>query len=566
MLALAAEVLAEVSGGAVAAYRFSPTTERVGWTGDADPPDLPERPAAWQAPSRSGDRVDLPVHGPDGEAVGLLRLVGGDAPDPAWLRTFASTTATAVSRAARVEALLRRNRHFVEAQRISHVGSYDFDIATGLNQWSDQLYRIYGREPGSFNADYERFLSMVHPDDREHVIATHQASMATLSPYQMEERVIWPDGSVHTLASWGEVVPDAEGRPARMVGICWDISEEKATAEALRRTSEQLSQVVEAAPDVVLVIGADGTVKRANRRLPEVLGHAPADVVGQPLALLLPDAGADGTALTALPREALALHRDGHEVPVEVSCVPFETAEGPATAAFLRDLTERRRTEELALLVHDAQVRRQHALEINDNVVQGLASVLYLLDLGRTGSAADAAQATLNAAQAMMDDLLSDLPEQPLPAGSLLRSRAHGATLDELVPAARSDPDAARVLVVDDAVDLRVLLRIALADAPHLQVVGEAEDGRQAVEQARLLQPDVVLLDLSMPVMDGITALPQIRRACPSAKVLALSGFDAGRMRQEALDAGADGYLEKGGPTAELVAAVEAMLPRLVRD
>jgi diguanylate cyclase (GGDEF)-like protein/PAS domain S-box-containing protein len=133
--------------------------------------------------------------------------------------------------ARRVEDLTRREQRLIEAQRISGVGSYDFEIATNTNIWSDQLYRIYGREPQSFNASYEIFLSMLHPDDREHVLAVHQHALETNTPYEMEERVVWPDGQVRTLASWGEVVADEEGRPLRMVGICWDITDRK-TMEA----------------------------------------------------------------------------------------------------------------------------------------------------------------------------------------------------------------------------------------------------------------------------------------------------------------------------------------------
>ena len=132
-----------------------------------------------------------------------------------------------------LEALRRSEQRLIEAQRISKVGSYDFEIASNTNIWSDQLYRIYGREPQSFEASYEVFLSMLHPDDVEHVLAVHQHSLATLEPFEMEERVVWPDGQVRTLASWGEVVVDEDGKPARMVGICWDITDRRAVEEQL---------------------------------------------------------------------------------------------------------------------------------------------------------------------------------------------------------------------------------------------------------------------------------------------------------------------------------------------
>ncbi len=109
--------------------------------------------------------------------------------------------------------------------------------------------------------------------------------------------------------------------------------------------------------------------------------------------------------------------------------------------------------------------------------------------------------------------------------------------------AARSGP--VRVVIVDDTLDLRELLRIALTRG-GMEVVGEAGDGLAGIEEVRAQRPDVVLLDLSMPVMDGLEALPRIRRLVPDAKIIVLSGFGATQMSERALATGADGYLQKG--------------------
>ncbi|MGH2995107.1 MAG: response regulator transcription factor [Gaiellaceae bacterium] len=104
----------------------------------------------------------------------------------------------------------------------------------------------------------------------------------------------------------------------------------------------------------------------------------------------------------------------------------------------------------------------------------------------------------------------------------------------------------ARVLVCDDVKGMRDLLALAVALTPELELVGEARNGREAVEQAAAQQPDVVLLDLAMPMMDGLEALPEIRGVAPGAKVIVLSGFDADLVAEEALALGAERYLEKG--------------------
>ncbi len=110
-----------------------------------------------------------------------------------------------------------------------------------------------------------------------------------------------------------------------------------------------------------------------------------------------------------------------------------------------------------------------------------------------------------------------------------------------------------RVLVVDDTEDFRELMRIVLERTGDFEVVGEAADGQQAVELAREIQPDVVLLDIAMPVMDGLQALPAIREICADAAVVMLSGFSATKMREQAVALGADGYLEKGQPMRGLL-------------
>jgi len=111
-----------------------------------------------------------------------------------------------------------------------------------------------------------------------------------------------------------------------------------------------------------------------------------------------------------------------------------------------------------------------------------------------------------------------------------------------------------RVLLADDTATLRLLLRRTLEASKAFEVVGEAADGAEAVELAASLQPDMVLLDLSMPVLGGMEAIPRIRQRAPGTQVVVLSGFAPDRMGPQAMEVGAVGFLEKQQRPDDLVA------------
>lgn len=115
-----------------------------------------------------------------------------------------------------------------------------------------------------------------------------------------------------------------------------------------------------------------------------------------------------------------------------------------------------------------------------------------------------------------------------------------------------------RVLLADDAADLRFLLKIALETDGSFAVVAEAEDGAVAVELALAEQPDLVVLDLAMPQMDGLQALPQILDRCPSTVVVVVSGFDEAAVAEEVRRLGAVDYIQKGTPILVLVERLRA--------
>jgi NarL family two-component system response regulator LiaR len=117
-----------------------------------------------------------------------------------------------------------------------------------------------------------------------------------------------------------------------------------------------------------------------------------------------------------------------------------------------------------------------------------------------------------------------------------------------------------RVMIVDDHAVVRSGLGAFLSASAHLELIGEAENGEQAVVRARLLHPDVILMDLMMPGMDGVTATRKIKEQNPSVQVIALTSFQENDMIQSALKAGAIGYLTKNVTTHELESAIDSAM------
>jgi two-component system, chemotaxis family, chemotaxis protein CheY len=123
---------------------------------------------------------------------------------------------------------------------------------------------------------------------------------------------------------------------------------------------------------------------------------------------------------------------------------------------------------------------------------------------------------------------------------------------------------ACRILVVDDAIFFRRLVRSRLEAEPGMTVVGEARDGKEAVSLAEQFQPDVVVIDGAMPLMDGVEALPLIREVAPSCRIVFMSAQDG--MLEEAMKVGADAAIHKGDSLKVCVEEVSVALDEHDRE
>lgn len=133
-----------------------------------------------------------------------------------------------------MEAELQKNRlRLAEAQRIANLGHWEWDIINDESFWSEEVFRLYGLSPGQLKPNYRIFLSLVHPDDRAAVETAVTAALSNRTPYNIDHRVILPDGAVRVLNQQAEVTVDPQRQPVRMLGTMQDITERK-TAEQER--------------------------------------------------------------------------------------------------------------------------------------------------------------------------------------------------------------------------------------------------------------------------------------------------------------------------------------------
>jgi PAS domain S-box-containing protein len=178
----------------------------------------------------------------------------------------------------------RAERFLAEAQRLARVGSWEFDVPTEVTTWSDELFRLYGQEPGVFEPTLETWLTRVHPDDRERVQKLDAEAMARGGPFEYRFRVVFPDGEVRVHAAQGEVVHDRDGRPLRVLGTELDVTDRTRTEEALRESEERYRELLEHQPAVVYLAepGAEGPWLYVSPQIERLLGFTPKEWTSKP--------------------------------------------------------------------------------------------------------------------------------------------------------------------------------------------------------------------------------------------------------------------------------------------
>lgn len=148
--------------------------------------------------------------------------------------------------AEKTAALQENEARLKEAQRIAHVGSWELDVGTKISVWTEEMYRIAGRDPAAFDISYSNILTLLPLEDREQLKRAVERAIADGKPYEVEHRIIRPDGSVRHVVSRGEAIFDGAGNVVKLRGTGADISDRKRAEIELQKAKETAEATVEA--------------------------------------------------------------------------------------------------------------------------------------------------------------------------------------------------------------------------------------------------------------------------------------------------------------------------------
>ncbi len=295
------------------------------------------------------------------------------------LRTEASRLETAVADRTgdlqeALTALAERERQLNDGEALAHVGSFNWDLATNVITWSDELFKIYGLEKQDARLAYDKYLTLQHPADREALEKLVREALDNGTPYLIDHRVIRPDGAVRWIRGQARVVMGDLG-PVRLVGAAQDITEQKLAADLLRESKERFRRLVEDAPEAILVVDLDtGKFVEVNREGERLLGRSRTELTEstyvEASAPIQPGGRSREDAAAELINRTLAgetptlewvlVHASGREVLCEVRITYLPTGGKRLIRGSAIDITERRRLE---LAVAEAQTKERELAE-----------------------------------------------------------------------------------------------------------------------------------------------------------------------------------------------------------
>lgn len=180
---------------------------------------------------------------------------------------------------AQQQQLKKSADHLAEAQKIAHIGSWEFDVTTGAITWSDEVFRIFGLDCAQPTPPYSEYLQLIHPDDREILSDLVQTAIAQGKSYQLDHRILRADHSIGHVNARGQVKFNSQGQVIRLFGTVMDITERKHAEEALKESEERFRQVFAQAPIGIVLNTPDGKLMQINQAFCQMLGYSAAELM-----------------------------------------------------------------------------------------------------------------------------------------------------------------------------------------------------------------------------------------------------------------------------------------------
>jgi PAS domain S-box-containing protein len=289
---------------------------------------------------------------PDGTVIDIR---GNPLPGGGFVTTYQDVTESR-----RAEDALRQSEASLgHAQRIAHLGNWDWDIANNAVTWSDETYRILGLAPRERDASYASFELSVHPDDRERVKAAFAEALAG-APFVIDHRLVLADESVRTVHEEAEVEFDASGRAVFMRGTIQDVTEQRRAATAVRDNERFIRAVMDNVADALVTMSETGTIETVNHAVETLFGYGAEELIGRNVSVLMPEpirSSHDGylhrylrtgqaRVLGVAAREVPGQHKDGTVIDVELTVSEMRHAGRRLFIGGMRDITERKLADE----------------------------------------------------------------------------------------------------------------------------------------------------------------------------------------------------------------------------
>jgi PAS domain S-box-containing protein len=252
------------------------------------------------------------------------------------------------------KSLKESEEGLAEAQRMAHLGNWNWNIVTNELYWSDEIYRIFGCIPQEFGATYDAFLDYVHPDDRGYV---NDAVKEALNgkPYNIDHRIILASGKERIVHEKGEVVFNEENIPVQMKGTVQDVTERKKAEKALKLASTYNRSLIEASIDPFVTIGPDGKITDVNTSTEIVTGYSRKGLIGTDFSDYFTEPEKARKGYQQVFQEGLVRdypleirNKNGHTMPVLYNASVYRDESGKVIGIFAaaRDITERKKAEE----------------------------------------------------------------------------------------------------------------------------------------------------------------------------------------------------------------------------